>query len=214
MKYFFYCAGGLGKEVKDIFLRNGEDFSSIRFIDDLIDEKFIDEVCVINFESFLDQYKESYKVNICHGEPEARKILLDKVKKAGVKLFSVTSENSVISKKAKVSDGCTICDFSIVANNAFLAENVLINANSIIGHDINVGSNTVISSKVNIGGNSIIGDSCYIGMGTTIKEGTKIGSNTIIGMGSVVYSDIPDNVIALGNPARVSRRNEAKKVFK
>lgn len=214
MKYFFYCAGGLGKEVKDIFLRNGEDFSSIQFIDDLIEEKFIDEVSVSNFESFLDQYKKSYKVNICHGEPEARKTLLSKVKKAGVELFSVISENSVISTKAKISDGCTICDFSIVANNAVLAENVLINANSIVGHDISIGSNTVISSKVNIGGNSIIGDTCYIGMGSTIKEGTKIGSNSIIGMGSVVYSDIPDNVIALGNPARVSRRNEAKKVFK
>jgi acetyltransferase-like isoleucine patch superfamily enzyme len=33
-------------------------------------------------------------------------------------------------------------------------------------------------------------------------------------MGSVVYSDIPDNVIALGNPARAARPNADKRVFK
>jgi len=41
----------------------------------------------------------------------------------------------------------------------------------------------------------------------------KIGDSSIIGMGSVVYKDIPDEVIALGNPARVARKNEDKKVF-
>ena len=50
-------------------------------------------------------------------------------------------------------------------------------------------------------------------MGAQIKQGVKIGSNTIIGMGSVVYNDIPNNVIALGNPARVSRKNINNKVF-
>jgi acetyltransferase-like isoleucine patch superfamily enzyme len=33
-------------------------------------------------------------------------------------------------------------------------------------------------------------------------------------MGSVVYNDIPDQMIALGNPARPMRRNDDKKVFK
>jgi acetyltransferase-like isoleucine patch superfamily enzyme len=47
-----------------------------------------------------------------------------------------------------------------------------------------------------------------------VKEGVKIGSNSIIGMGSVVYNDVPDNVIALGNPARVVRKNTHQKVFK
>jgi acetyltransferase-like isoleucine patch superfamily enzyme len=42
----------------------------------------------------------------------------------------------------------------------------------------------------------------------------QIGHSSIIGMGSVVHIDIPDEVIALGNPTRVVRRNEDKKVFK
>jgi acetyltransferase-like isoleucine patch superfamily enzyme len=67
---------------------------------------------------------------------------------------------------------------------------------------------------VNIGGNCEIGKGSYLGMGALIKEGLKIGDRVIIGMGAVVYNDIPDDVIALGNPARPIRRNDRHKVFK
>jgi acetyltransferase-like isoleucine patch superfamily enzyme len=46
-----------------------------------------------------------------------------------------------------------------------------------------------------------------IGVGTTIKDHIKIGKNCIIGAGSVVVRDIPDNVIAYGNPCKPIRDN-------
>jgi acetyltransferase-like isoleucine patch superfamily enzyme len=45
-------------------------------------------------------------------------------------------------------------------------------------------------------------------MGVNIINGVKIGNNTVIGAGSVVTKDIPDNVVAYGNPCRVIRPNE------
>lgn len=50
-----------------------------------------------------------------------------------------------------------------------------------------------------------IGDNTWIGAGVIIVPGITIGSNTIIGAGSVVTKDIPDNVVAVGNPCRVLR---------
>lgn len=46
-------------------------------------------------------------------------------------------------------------------------------------------------------------DNVWIGDGATICKGVTIGHNSVVGAGSVVASDIPDNVIAAGNPARV-----------
>ena len=51
----------------------------------------------------------------------------------------------------------------------------------------------------------VIGDNCWIGADVTILPGVTIGSNTIIGAKSVVTKDIPDHVLALGNPCRVLR---------
>ncbi len=56
-----------------------------------------------------------------------------------------------------------------------------------------------------------IGENTWLGAGVIIVPGVTIGKNTVIGAGSVVTRDIPDNVLAVGNPARVIREIGTKK---
>ena len=51
----------------------------------------------------------------------------------------------------------------------------------------------------------VIGDRVWIGAHAVVNPGVTIGSNTVIGSGSVVTRDIPENVVAAGNPCRVLR---------
>ena len=48
-----------------------------------------------------------------------------------------------------------------------------------------------------------IGNKVFVGAGTVILPGVTIGSNVVIGANNTVTSDIPDGVVAVGNPARV-----------
>lgn len=50
-----------------------------------------------------------------------------------------------------------------------------------------------------------IDENVFLGDNVTILKGVTIGKNSVIGNGSVVTNNIPDNVIAAGNPARVIR---------
>lgn len=50
-----------------------------------------------------------------------------------------------------------------------------------------------------------IGNDVWIGSGVLIMPGVTVGNGSIIGAGSVVTKDIPENVIAVGNPCRVLR---------
>ena len=50
-----------------------------------------------------------------------------------------------------------------------------------------------------------IEENAWIGAGVIILAGIRIGKNSVIGAGSVVTHDIPDNVIAVGNPCRILR---------
>ena len=50
-----------------------------------------------------------------------------------------------------------------------------------------------------------IGDNVWLGGGVIVCPGVTIGDNSVIGAGSVVTKDIPSDVVAVGNPARVIR---------
>ncbi|MDN6401088.1 MAG: sugar O-acetyltransferase, partial [Brachybacterium sp.] len=51
----------------------------------------------------------------------------------------------------------------------------------------------------------VIGDNVWLGGGVTVLPGVSIGNNAVIGASAVVTKDVPANVVAVGNPARVLR---------
>lgn len=50
-----------------------------------------------------------------------------------------------------------------------------------------------------------IGRNCWLGAGVVVVPGVTIGDNVVVGAGSVVTHDLPDNVIAVGNPCKILR---------
>ena len=86
-----------------------------------------------------------------------------------------------------------------IGANAQIAPNVSIYT---AGHPIHPESR---NSGYEYGIEITIGDNVWIGGNTCIMPGVKIGNNVVIGAGSVVTKDLPDNVIAVGNPCRVIR---------
>jgi carbonic anhydrase/acetyltransferase-like protein (isoleucine patch superfamily) len=55
---------------------------------------------------------------------------------------------------------------------------------------------------------------CWIGANAIILSGVTIGYNAVIGAGSVVTRDIPDRVVAAGNPARIIREISQQSISK
>ncbi len=51
-----------------------------------------------------------------------------------------------------------------------------------------------------------IGDNVWLGGGVIVCPGVSIGQNTVVGAGAVVTRDLPANVVAVGNPAKVIRQ--------
>lgn len=113
------------------------------------------------------------------------------------------------------------CDYG---KNIFLGKRVFFNFNCVVldGCEVNVGDFTLFGPAVQIytashpldaqlrrtqefGKPVEIGMDVWVGGGAIICPGVKIGSKTVIGAGSVVTRDIPDGVLAAGNPCRVIR---------
>lgn len=106
--------------------------------------------------------------------------------------------NTVILDVAKVTIG----------KNVMFAPNVSIYT---AGHPVHPDSR---NSGYEYGIPITIGDNVWMGGNSVVLPGVHIGNNVVIGAGSVVTKDIPDNVIAAGNPCRVIRAiTEADRKF-
>ena len=97
---------------------------------------------------------------------------------------------------------CTMIDVAKIkiGDNCQMAPNVSIYT---AGHPVHPDSRT---SMYEFGLEVVIGDNVWIGGNTVILPDVHIGSNTVIGAGSVVTKDIPDWVVAAGNPCKVIRK--------
>lgn len=95
----------------------------------------------------------------------------------------------------------TILDenYVIFGDNVFLAPHVSIYT---AGHPIDA---EIRNTKVEYAKPVTIGSDVWIGGNVVINPGVTIGSDVVIGSGSVVTKDIPDHVIAAGNPCKVIR---------
>lgn len=87
-----------------------------------------------------------------------------------------------------------------IGKNAQFAPNVAIYT---AGHPVHPDSR---NSGYEYGIDVTIGDNVWLGGNTVVMPGVHIGNNVVIGGGSVVTKDIPDDVIAVGNPCRVLRK--------
>lgn len=113
--------------------------------------------------------------------------------------------SSVIASTALLGNGIQIEPLSVISSYAELSFGVTVNRNSSVGHHTKIGRFASLGPGVNIGGHSVIGDQVQIGIGATVFNNISIGQNSIIGGGSVVTADIPDHVVAWGNPCKVIR---------
>lgn len=107
-----------------------------------------------------------------------------------------------VGKNFFANYNCTILDVAkvTIGDNCQLAPNVAIYT---AGHPLHPVSR---NSGYEYGIPVVIGDNVWIGGNSVIMPGVHIGSNTVIAGGSVVTKDIPDWVVAGGNPCRVIRK--------
>lgn len=105
---------------------------------------------------------------------------------------------------------CTILDVAPVK----IGKNVLFGPNVSLytaGHPLHpVSRNSMYEYGISI----TIGDNVWLGGNVVVTPGVHIGNNVVIGAGSVVTKDIPDNMVAAGNPCRIIREiTDADKKF-
>lgn len=212
-----YGAGGLGREIfelANLIQINSNRWDSIIYIDDYTDKKMINDTGVFSYNDAKNTFNRELEFVIALGEPIVRKTLADKVSNDGFKLATLIHPNVNIPKTTSIGQGTIVSFGDYISCDVMIGDNVLIQPNANVGHDTVIKSNSVVSSLCNLAGGTCLGECSYLGMSVSVKEKVSIGDNSIVGMGSMVFKDMPDEIIAMGNPARPMKKNDEGRVFK
>lgn len=116
--------------------------------------------------------------------------------------------SSYFAPSASAEKGLMMEPLTIVSSMSRVGFGVTLKRSASVGHHavledfVNINPGAVLSGFVTIG------EGAEIGTGATISNNIKIGKRCLIGAGSVVTKDIPDGMIAYGNPCKPIRENE------
>lgn len=124
-----------------------------------------------------------------------------------LEFINIINRTSFISSTAILGKGLLINNFATIGAHAQIGNFVNISNRASVNHHSIIEDFASINPGVNLAGNVYVGKGTLIGIGATISNGVTIGKNSIVGAGSVVVRDIPDNVIAYGNPCKPMREN-------
>ncbi len=162
-------------------------------------------------DNWLNYVKEKYKLKkffISLGSMKLRKKLYEFFSNNGWEAVNIIHPDAVVSKKAEIGKGVLIECGCLITPSPIIGNNVVINTGSQVNHDNIIKDHVYIASGVILSGGVFIDENTLIDDGVIIALGKKVGKNCIIGAGSVVTKDIPDNVIAYGNPCKIIRSND------
>jgi sugar O-acyltransferase (sialic acid O-acetyltransferase NeuD family) len=190
-------------------LESDNDFPVIEIINNLnlpIEHSFINSKFITLLKPELESYQDCFLgVNKSYNKKKVFDVFNININN----FINIIHKTSSISKTTTLGKGCLINSLVSVAAHTKVGNFVSLNRNSSVGHHTIIENYVTIQPGANVCGFVSIGEGTLIGAGANVIDGIKIGKNSIIGAGSVVTKDIPDNVIAYGNPCKIIRKNEA-----
>ena len=122
--------------------------------------------------------------------------------------IDIIHSSCYVAPSASHESGVFMEPLSIVSSMSRLGFGVSLKLRSTVSHHVILGDFVTLNPGALLSGCVTVGEGTEIGSGAIVSNNIKIGKHCLIGAGSVVTRDIPDGVIAYGNPCKVIRDNE------
>lgn len=202
-------AGGFAREALWVFRDANEEkkeWEVLGFIDENKENHgtIICKLPILGGYEWFDnkKYSDLYVINSI-GSPKTKRKVLEKAISKNLKFCSVLHPTVMMSKYIEIGEGTIITAGNILTTQIKIGNHVILNLDCTVGHDSIIEDYCTVAPGAHISGNVHLGVGVDFGTGAVIIQGVSVGSWSIIGAGTVVVSEIPSNVTAVGVPAKV-----------
>ena len=166
---------------------------------------FHDTNALTDFLSRSGKADACFAVAIGGSRGEDRCGLSAALKNIGLEPLTAIHPAAYMSRTAISGEGVQVMANATVGARAVIGDYVIINTGAVVDHECRLGQGVHVGPGATLAGLVEVGEFSFIGAGAVVLPRVRIGRNTIVGAGSVVTSDIPESVVCMGVPARVTR---------
>jgi len=202
-------AGTYG-EVYAEYIRDSRQFELNGFLDDDTSKigKTINQIKVLGPLSDLASLKKKgiQAIFAPLGDNDLRIKMLDKSKRLGFDTPGFIHPTAIIHHTVKLGRSVYILSGTHIMPHTNISDFTMISMGVNVAHHVTVEKGCFLSMGSNVGASLTIGSMTFIGISSTLMTGIhRVGKNVLVGAGSVVVSDIPDNKVVTGVPAKILR---------
>jgi acetyltransferase EpsM len=204
-----YGAGGHGRVVADLLVWRGE-AEFVGFVDDR-EELWGAKVMgwpVLGGGEWLRCEVGSSRVAVALGvgDNASRQWIAENCAYWDAEILTVVHPRAAVSQAARVGRGSVVMANATVNADAMVGDGVIVNSGAVVEHDAKVGEYAHVAPNAAMGGGSSLGAFSHLGIGASVLPCVRIGVRTVVGAGAVVVKNLPDEVVAIGVPARIHRQ--------
>lgn len=159
--------------------------------------------------SFEDLYHSDIRGKmflLSQGDMKIREAVTNKIKQLGGVIPTLVHPTAIISKYAKISEeGVVIGANCIVQADSVIKSNAVLWDMALVCHQTTIGNYCFVGPKALVGAHIDVKDFAFIGQDALLVSGKvgTMGANSLLGAGAVLTKELPNNIVAVGNPARV-----------
>ncbi|MEW6055176.1 MAG: acetyltransferase [Bdellovibrionota bacterium] len=203
-----FGAGGHAKVIIDILEKQGK-YKIVGILDDSVKTATALGYPVLGPESRLGEFKVTQGI-VAIGDNWARSKLVERIGRLapGFQFVVAIHPSAQIGKDVEIGPGSVVMAGTCINPSTKIGSHCIVNTASSIDHDCAVEDFASIGPGATLGGNCKIGKMSMVGLGASIIHQINVGEHALIGAGAAVVEDIPQNVVAVGTPARIVKERQ------
>ena len=195
-KYVFIGAGGHARVLASVIESNHAELVAV--FDSSPGKTALEGVK--NEGAYQQDKHPNAEIIIAIGDNVIRERISQEIKhKVGQAIHSA----AIVDRLVNLAEGVQIIQGAIVNRGVSIGKHTIVNTNATVDHDCEIGDFVHIAPGATLCGGVKVGKGTLIGANATVLPNCIIGKNVSVGAGAVVTTDLPDNVIVAGVPAKI-----------
>ncbi len=204
-----FGAGGHGREVLQVLMdvaSAGQAIGCVGFlVDDDIDapEKIRRIPVFKSHDALRAALPPNVEFVVALGSSKSRRSVAARLKaQYQAKFATLIHPTAIVGGNVALAEGVVVFPRVVLMTDIVVEPHAHFNVAATISHDCHIGAFVTVNPGVVITGACRVGEGSEIGANAVLRPKITIGKNAVIAAGAAVVSDVPDNTVVMGVPAR------------